>query len=394
MKNVRVKYLLLVAAVVFQVFWYAFAMVSFFNLPDQLEGADFRTYYAAGKIANIYGFNSVYNMEKQGIAQAEVMGLPGGSAGILPANHPPFLFPLLAALAPLPYRQAYLGYAASMLMVGVAGCVVLSTGLRRIGWPLGKVLVLCIGILLFEPFFISILKGQDSALLMLGGLLFLTGMLLDKSWLAGLGLSLTLIRPQVAIVLAVPFFFRQIRVFQWFLIGGAILGVYSFALVGPIGTQDFIKTLTLSAQGHGYGMAESAMFSIGGMLLRIFPNSDINVIHFIVWACFGVAIIILCFLWWRARKIEAWHISLAVCLSLLVAPHLHYHDLTLLVVPLTVLGITGVSNKHWAPWIAASIPIVLSILLLFSEFWDPARLSVPYLAMVLIPFFTKKYGSS
>jgi hypothetical protein len=112
----------------------------------------------------------------------------------------------------LDYHPAYLGFAAFLFLLAAAGLPSLGCALKKNGWPRGQVFVTLAGVLLFEPLFISVLKGQDSALLLLGGLLWFCGLTRNNDRLAGLGLSLTLIRPQIAILLAVPFLFRQRKV--------------------------------------------------------------------------------------------------------------------------------------------------------------------------------------
>lgn len=247
------------------------------------------------------------------------------------------------------------------------------------------------GVLLFEPLFISVLKGQDSALLLLGGLLWFSGLTRNNDRLAGLGLSLTLIRPQIAIVLAVPFLFQRRKVFGWFCAGAAALGSYSFLQVGWTGALDYLHILTASAGGEGYGLAEAAMFNFTGLLLRIAPRLDVGLVHTIGWSLFAAALAGLCVLWGLSKSIGYRHIALAVTLSLFAAPHLHYHDLALLAVPLIGLGIAGVAAGRLTAWRAAALPMTVSVILLFSEFWDPVRFTVPYLLMAVLPAATWWY---
>jgi hypothetical protein len=80
-----------------------------------------------------------------------------------------------------------------------------------------------------------------------------------------------------------------------------------------------------------------------------------------------------------------------VALSLFATPHLHYHDMALLAVSLVGLGIAGVLAGRLTVWRAATLPMAVSVLLLFSEFWNPARFTVPYLLMAIIPALTWWY---
>ena len=82
-------------------------------------------------------------------------------------------------------------------------------------------------------------------------------------------------------------------------------------------------------------------------------------------------------LWDLSKPISHRHIALAVTISLFAAPHLHYHDLALLAVPLVGVRIAGVTVSWLIASRAAAIPLVFPAILLFSEFWGPARFTVP-----------------
>ncbi|MDP2991623.1 MAG: hypothetical protein Q8O57_13765, partial [Kiritimatiellota bacterium] len=92
-----------------------------------------------------------------------------------------------------------------------------------------------------------------------------------------------------------------------------------------------------------------------------------------------------------SKSIGYRHIALALTLSLFAAPHLHYHDLALLAVPIVGLGIVGVAAGRLTAPRAAALSMAASVLLLFSEFWDPARFTVPYLLMAVLPALTWWY---
>jgi hypothetical protein len=385
MKRVRFGLLLLIAAITLQLVWYALLMVLYVRTPGKLEGADFLFYYSVGTVARQDGLDAVYNLELESAAQAEITGLPIGVQQIFLPNHPPFLYPVVLLLAGMDYRTAYFCFAAFLVLVVFAGLLSLGRSIKQIGWPNAQVRLLLAGVLLFEPLFMSVLKGQDSALLLLGGLLWFSGMMRKNDRLAGLGLALTLIRPQIALLLAVPFLFQKGKVFVWFCIGAAVLGLYSFLQVGWTGALDYLHILTISARGEGFGLNQDAMFNLTGLLLRLAPQLDIKFVQTLGWGLFVAALFGLCIWWKLSKSIGTSHIALAVTLSLFAAPHLHYHDLALLVVPLVGLGIAGSSSGRLTAWKAAALPMTVSIILLFCEFWDLARFSVPYLLMVGIP---------
>jgi len=162
--------------------------------------------------------------------------------------------------------------------------------------------------------------------------LYLAGFLTGRDWLAGVGLALTSIRPQVTVLLAVPFLFRRQKVFGWFCLAGGVLGGISLAAVGEEGLRGFLNLLLVSASGEWYGLKEPLMVNLVGLLWRIAPGLGANLIHWTGWVVYGITLIGLCILWRRTRLITETQIGLAIVLAVFTVPHLHYHDLTLLLV--------------------------------------------------------------
>lgn len=388
MKRIRPGLLLLSVVVVLQVVWYGLLLASYVQIPGELEKADFLMFYSVGRVTRQHGLAYAYDLDLVAAAQAETAGVPSGAQQPFPPNHPPFLHPALQLLAGLEYRPAYLWHATLLYLLVIACLPVLAGALWKDGWSRRQVGVALAGVLLLEPLFMSVLKGQDSALLLAGGLLWLSGLAREDDRLAGLGLALTLIRPQVALVLALPFLFRRRRIFTWFCVGGLVLGVYSLLQVGWSGAMDYLQILALSAGGEGYGISEAAMFNFTGLLLRLAPSLDLGLVHAFGWGLYAAALIGLCVWWWVSPGIGWRHAALAVSLGLFAAPHLHYHDLALLAVPLLGLGLAAVRAGRMRVPPAAALPMAASIILLFSQFYDPVRFTIPYLMMAGLPLLT------
>ncbi len=140
-------------------------------------------------------------------------------------------------------------------------------------------------------------------------------------------------RPQIAVILAVPFLFNRRRVWWWFCGGAAFLALYSLALVRFEGVRDFISLLRISAIGQGFGMNQNAMFNFTGMVLRLLPHADIDAVHVAAWGLFLAAVIGLSVWWKSSPEIHYHQIVLAVAICVFTTPHLHYHDLALLLIP-------------------------------------------------------------
>jgi len=377
------KRLFFIAALIFQTTWYGLLWVSSIRDPQVLLGADFRAFYTAGRIARQEGFGRVYDLVVERRLQAEVAGRPLTAEELLIYIHPPFLLPVLWLLARLDYPAAYVGYCLVQFLLVAAGLPFLFRMLWAKNWPKPQIWILLVGVLLFQPLFISILKGQDTAFCLFGGILWLCGLLRDDDRMAGLGLSLTLIRPQIAVVLAIPFLFNRRKVFGWFCAGGAALGLLSLAMVGLTGARDYLRILAVSAGGQGYGLSQSAMFNFTGLALRLFPHVDPGLIHWLTWGLFAAAVIGLSVLWKVAPLIQIRYIGLAVLTSLFVAPHLHYHDLALLLLPILGFAIILVEAGVLRPERSMYLPVAFSLLLLLGDI-SPARFVIPYLVMAFL----------
>jgi len=229
-----------------------------------------------------------------------------------------------------------------------------------------------------------LMNGQDTAFTFFGLCLWLVGLLTGRDWLVGLGLALTTIRPHVTVLLAVPFLFRRQKVFGWFFVGAVALGLVSLLLLGFDGMRGFLDLLLVSASGEWYGLKEPVMVNLVGLLWRIAPGLGGEIIRIIGWAVYGLALVGLCVLWAGSRDINEKHIGLAAMLAVFAAPHLHYHDLTLLLVPLVVAQLVLVRGGFLRAPNAGLVPLAVSLILLFGSLIPVLHYNLPYLIMVLI----------
>lgn len=379
----RLLWLFFVVALAFQVTWYALLWISYVRDPQVLAGADFVAAYSAGRVAYERSWSQVYDMELEWQIQERVAGHSLTPQEVFNYNHPPFLLPVLWLLARLDYPVAYIGYCLIQFLLVAAGLPFLFRLLRSKNWPRPQIWLLLVGVLLFQPLFTSILKGQDTALYLFGEIVWLCGLLNDDDRMAGLGLSLTLIRPQIAILLAIPFLFNRRKVFWWFCVGAAALGLLSLTMVRLGGAKDYLRILLVSAGGQEYGLNQSAMFNFTGLALRLFPQVDPGVIHWLAWGLFAAGIVSLSILWKLSPTIRIPHIGLAVVTSLFVAPHLHYHELGLLLLPILGLAIILVEAGIFRPENSMYLPVAFSLLLLLGDI-SPARFVIPYLVMAFL----------
>ena len=377
--------LILLPGLVLLVAVYVLMTVRYITTTGILNEADFKIFYTAGRIAQTAGYSQLYKLKTQLQVQDTLLDRDLQADQLLPFNHPPFLVPILQILCSPDYTASYWRWILVMIILLLMTAYIMERTLRAKKTESGTRFVFIVIILLFYPVFLGLLKGQDTAFLLLGGTLWLYGIVVENDTIAGLGLAMTVIRPQIAIILAIPFLFKRIKVWWWFCAGVMVLATYSLMLVGLQGAGDYIHLLVVSANGQGYGMDQNAMFNFTGLILRLFPLLSIDLIHGLAWGIFGMAIVGLSVLWKLSKQIDLHHIILALSLSLFAAPHLHYHDLALMALSLFGLGLVAIKSGKWTFFITISLSLFASVILLIGEWWDPLRFTTPYLLMLVLP---------
>jgi hypothetical protein len=131
-------------------------------------------------------------------------------------------------------------------------------------------------------------------------------------------------------------------------------------------------------------MNENHMVNLVGLIWRIFPFAEFTIVHGIGWAAYAISIIGLAFLWVRSKKIGIKQFGVAILLSVFLSPHLHYHDLTLLLIPITA-GIVIILNKKMiSPPNALLAPLILSWVLISSSLVPILKYNISIILIVII----------
>lgn len=243
---------------------------------------------------------------------------PLGGRLCMPFFHPPILLPLYSLVSHGNYHQSYLRWT-----------VVLLLALALCAFPLYKItrsVVSTLALLTFVPVLFNFLHGQDSIFVLIGLLGFALLLRDGRNTLAGVALSLTTLRPTLAITLGLPLLLVNRRAFASFFVSSLALTLYSLVLVGPGGFRDLAQSLI-----H-YGQVDPStrpdrMYSVVGLLtwLRVSPAW--------AWLLFAVSVPMIGLLW-RRRGLTLSTFGLALVITTFASPHLHIHDLIFLVVPL------------------------------------------------------------
>jgi hypothetical protein len=226
-----------------------------------------------------------------------------------------------------------------------------------------NLIILAAGAYLFDPTFSGLMNAQDTAIVFLGTILWATGLFSKRYILAGIGLSLTVLRPQMALFLAIPFLFHHRKVFWGFVLGGTVLAVISVAMLGYEGTLSFVKAIryiesTVWVERHALDMP-----TISGIIRRNFVVSDPGPAKNLVWLLYALGMAGFSFLWHKSQEVTERHIGLLVTVAIFLAPYAHYHDLILWLIPIFCMVRLYSKQKPLHQNYLAIVPLTVSWLL-------------------------------
>ena len=330
--------------------------VNLLDDPDQRTGSDFMGLYNFGRIMQEKGIQSIYDIAEQERIEEEVVGHP---VTVIFYTHLPFMAPIAAVLVDENYLASFKRWALILLLLNALNVYLLANllDLKRFSRENGLILIL--GAFFFDPTASGFMNGQDTAILLLGATLWLRGMTSQKYLMAGLGLSLTTVRPQVALLLAIPFLFKQRKVFWGFVLGSSILAGISIWLLKLDGTIKFLESLryienTIWTEVHAFDMP-----TISGIIRRNFTVTDPAAAKTFVWVCYLIGIILFSVWWYRSEAISEKHIGLISIFAIFLLPYAHYHELTLLLIPIFCL-LRILERNQVDPYFLAILPLVVS----------------------------------
>ena len=373
----------MIAGVVSLIVAYIGLWIRFINDPVERTGSDFIAFYSAGRVAQEYGYSRVFTAELQQAVQQEVVGFPLVEGQVLLHNHPPLLPPVLRMLMTEDYVASFHRWVILLIALYALCLFVLNKVLEISGIERSQRIMIAIGSFIFLPLFYSLMNGQDTPIVLLGTAVWLYGLVTGKEWTAGLGLSLTVMRPHLSVAFAIPMVFSHRKAFTGYVLGSAFLVMLSVLIMGVDGMQRYISFLFISAGGEWHGMNEEKMVNLLGLGLRLFGTSVAAPFRTGSWILFAASIAVLSFLWSRKKGLQDNLLGLTVVVVLLMTPHLHYHDLTLLLVPFYELVRTGYLKN----FTATAAPIAASLLLFISNISPYLQFTMPYFLMLALAVY-------
>jgi hypothetical protein len=347
--------------------------------PIERNGTDFVAFYATGRVAQMHGFSSIYNIELQQKIEQEVVGFQLAEGQVLLYIHPPYLVPLLTLVVDDTYAGSFKRWVLILICIYLIGNLFFVKSLYA-NEKAEMQFMLFAGAFTLAPLFISLWQGQDTAFLYLGVVFWCVGILKKHDWLISAGLALATIRPHITIALAIPLLFGYRRAWWRSVFLICILAVLSVMLIRFQGTMDFLNLLRISSAGTWFGMNPEAMPNLLGFILRIvqFPNP--GTASLIGWLIYLAGIAVLCVIWQRSNIPAGRLLGLSVLIAIVTAPHLHLHDLTLLIFPLLVIVNDRIAAPFNQRWIL--LPLGTSLFLITGILLD-AVISILLLFIIL-----------
>jgi len=303
--------------------------------PDPGDGRDLLAFVTAGRIyaSPDPGPAGVYDLEAQRRMQEALTGLTIAPGSGLPFMHPPHLLALQAWLTRFSYTGYWLLWSGFSICCLLAGAGALGRVLRGAGVPRDPVVAFATAGLVFAPFVISVVHGQDTAFVYLGIAGWIAASIAGREFGAGLALSLATLRPHLAIVLAVPFLFARRRVFAGFVVGSLAWLGWALATVGTEGVLGFVAAIVSVAGLSEFGVDPRPMVNIAGLVRRLLPDWGLTPARVFAWSTWLGTMLFLCRRWYSSRSAGGpapADLGLAVVLALVFSPHLNFSDLALL----------------------------------------------------------------
>ncbi len=357
---------------------------------DKSGVEDFIIFYTAGTVARTRGFDSVYDIEQQLATQQQILGAKLTTGEMLVYNHLPSLVPIFYLLAHLDYAQTRILWGIFLVILYGSSIFYLLKSTNNLPAHLNK--SVAAAIFLFYPIFVSLYHGQDTAFLFLGLALWYAGLEKKQENLIIIGVMLSTFRPHIASGIIIAYSISHPKQLWKLIVAGCIWATINLAMVGPQGMIDFIRILSLSAEGAQLRMSDGAMLNLLGLLNRVFDTAPASLLRAIGWVGYFIGIFISTWAWMIKNRPETWAMCLSILAALFFAPHLHYHDLAVAAIPL-VFALTQ-SNSMTQKYLLLSILPLFSLFTLLTPAWYHAWPYFLYsLLVIAISFIVKKVSS-
>jgi hypothetical protein len=322
---------ILVAVIV----WIMATVVSFTGTSDRgiagpLKGADFVQFYTLGHLASAHRISEMYDAASFHEAQAEF--LPESAREIYPPVYPPQAAVMFAPMSGLSYQRALFIWS----LITIAGyALIVWSAWKVVADRLPDRTFVIAAAAAFPPFWILILHGQVTVILLFA---FWAGWLAlehHRRWLAGFAFGLLALKPQFGIPLAVVVLASG----EWAMLTGAVTSVMAQAVVvwmvlGSDAFTTFADSIPTTIAYADLLEAKPFMSHSLRALTRLTPNW----IGLPMWAALAAIVLWFTVRAWKSDAPLRVRLGVVVLAATLVNPHVIIYDLTVLVLPLIWFG--------------------------------------------------------
>lgn len=302
-------------------------------------GGDYAAFYGAGSIFWEGDFDSLYDAERQELAQ---VGL--GIDGYLAFAYPPHVAASYAPLAALPFQISYLVHTLLMAGAFVGALWILS--------PVSSLLVrwripLIAAGFMFYPLGVAIGGGQNASLTVLGLAVVWRGLHDDREWLAGVAAGLMMYRPQYALaVIGLMLLSRHWRAVMWAAATTVVTWAATAALFGVNWVSEWIETVLPFVERDAEVNAANSISALGFFQAAFSVDSTFAVV--IGFAIAGSVVLTLMFLWAQPDRFTLGNRMGALAIGiLLISPHTNFYDAATLVI--AAVAILARNTRETAP---------------------------------------------
>jgi len=362
--------------------WHVFY---YHSAPCSAYKPDFFAFYSGAKLT-WEERSSLYDLDKQSAIQKSID--PAHADWALPYVYPPFLAFFLMPLAWVSFSTAFMVMTVTNLLLLLSALILLKRNLSLSGqqsqW-------LILSTLCNFGVHYTILEGQTSILALLILSLFVFASTADKRFATGFWSGFISFKPQllflpILILLSRP----RWRALVTFTAVILVLCVLSYALVGIVGIKEYLAVTRAIETKDIFRDYVERMHNLRALAYFLFP---LRWRDYVWW---GGSLVLLIFLIRICRIIPQDDASLAIkwikifLAMILLTPHFHDHDLTLMIIPTAfVLKLYG---KVVPSYVSLSLVIVGLLPLIRSTLNVPLLPFMPviFIALLLIDLRPKR----
>ncbi len=307
-----------------------------FFIPAIFDGhADFRNFYSAGYMVRAGDARSLYSYETEKVYQDRLISQESLA---MPFIHPAYEALLFVPLSLLPFRAAYFAFLTVNLGLLAICYRLLRAHMRNLAavWH-----GLPAAMFLFLPIAGTLMKGQDSILL----LTLITAATISlgerREFTAGALLALALFRFQIVIPIALLFLiWRRWRFSAGFAVVAAAVVSASVGIAGMTQTELYARSL-LSLSGSGsasdlvrYGQPDWQMANLRGLIVGL-AGSHLSIAWTRRVVLFVSGVVLFAVAWLTpGNKDGAEPMFIAITASAAVSYHFLFHDLSVVLIPI------------------------------------------------------------